>query len=117
MTDMDQLDENIKAMAQSFTAADQKLLAERREQIRPYYCNMCGKCEGTCRQGLPVADVLRYGMYADGYGQFALGREHFKTLSAEHAAVRCATCPGCTVQCPEGVHVAERLTHIQGMLA
>ena len=117
MTDMDQLDENIKAMAQSFTAEDQKLLAERREQIRPYYCNMCGKCEGTCRQGLPVADVLRYGMYADGYGQFALGREHFQTLSAEHASVRCATCPGCTVECPHGVRVPERLAHIQGMLA
>jgi len=117
MTDMDQLDENIRAMASPFTPADQQLLAERREQIRPYYCNMCGKCAGSCRYGLPVEDVLRYGMYADGYGQFALGREHFKTLSAEHAAVRCATCPGCTVQCPEGVHVAERLTHIQGMLA
>jgi aryl-alcohol dehydrogenase-like predicted oxidoreductase len=117
MTDMDQLDENIKAMAQSFTAADQKLLAVHRDTIRPYYCNMCGKCEGTCREGLPVADVLRYGMYADGYGQFALGREHFQTLSAEHAGVRCATCPGCTVECPQGVRVAERLTHIQGMLA
>ena len=117
MTDMDQLDENIKAMAQSFTPADQKLLAVRREQIRPYYCNMCGKCEGTCREGLPVADVLRYGMYADSYGQFALGREHFQTLSAEHASVRCAACPGCTVECPQGVRVAERLAHIQGMLA
>jgi aryl-alcohol dehydrogenase-like predicted oxidoreductase len=117
MTDMDQLDENIMAMAQTFTPADQKLLAERREQIRPYYCNMCGKCEGTCREGLPVADILRFGMYADSYGQFALGREHFQTLSAEHASVRCATCPGCTVECPEGVRVASRMAHIQGMLA
>ena len=89
----------------------------QRELIQPYYCNMCGKCEGTCREGLPVADVLRYGMYADGYGQFALGREHFQTLSAEHASVRCADCPGCTVECPHGVRVAERLAHIQGMLA
>ena len=65
---------------------------------------MCGECDGQCRQGLPVADVLRFLTYADGYGQFALGRERFLgTADTEHAAVRCGDCPGCTVQCPYGV--------------
>ncbi len=117
MTDNDQLDENIKAMAEPFGAADQKLLAVTREIIRPDYCNMCGQCEGQCRQGLPVADVLRYAMYADGYGQFALGREHFKTLPPEHASVRCGDCPSCTVVCPHGVKVASRLTRAQELFA
>ena len=67
---------------------------------------MCGECDGQCRQGLPVADVLRFLTYADGYGQFALGRERFLGLDAAHTAVRCSDCPGCTVQCPYGVHVA-----------
>jgi uncharacterized protein len=117
ITDNDQLDENLKAMSGSFGAAEQKLLAMRMEQIRPEICRMCGKCEGMCREGLPVEDILRYVMYADGYGQFSLGREHFQTLSDDHASVRCANCPGCTVQCPHGVQVASRLIRAQELFA
>jgi predicted aldo/keto reductase-like oxidoreductase len=90
IVDNEQLDENISAMGAPFSAADGKLLARRLEEIKPLYCRMCGHCEGQCAQGLPVADVLRFLMYAEGYGQFALGREHFKALPAELAAVRCA---------------------------
>ena len=113
MTDIEQVAENIRAGSQPFTPADGKLLAERRELIRPLYCTMCGKCDGTCQKGLPVADVLRFVTYADGYGQFALGRERFLELSAEHAAVRCGECVSCSVSCPHGVHVVERLTRAQ----
>jgi uncharacterized protein len=117
MTDMDQLDDNLKAFAQPFSAADEKLLALQLDHIRPMYCRMCGECEGQCRQGLPVADVLRFLTYADGYGQFALGRERFLGLDAAHTAVRCNKCPGCTVQCPYGVHVAQRLIRAQDLFA
>lgn len=117
MTDMEQLEENIKAGVQPFSADDAKLLAVRREMIRPYYCNMCSACDGQCRFGLPVKDVLRFGTYAEGYGQFALGRERFLELSAEHTSVRCAACPGCTVQCPRGVRVSERLIRAQELFA
>jgi len=117
MTDMDQLDENLRAFAQPFSAADEKILALQLDHIRPMYCRMCGECAGQCRQGLPVADVLRFLTYADGYGQFALGRERFLQLDAAHTAVRCTECPGCTVQCPYGVHVAQRLIRAQDLFA
>lgn len=113
MTDMDQLDENLKAMAEPFTPREDKLLSQRLESISPIYCRMCGKCEGNCAQGLPVADVLRFLTYADGYGQFALGRESFLELPKEVAAVRCAECPGCTVTCPFGVRVPNQLSRAQ----
>jgi heterodisulfide reductase subunit C len=54
-------------------------------------------------------------MYAEGYGQFALGREHFLQLG--HAVSRCADCTECTVQCPLGVHVAARVQHAQELFA
>lgn len=117
MTDMDQLDDNFKAFSQPFSAADEKTLALQLDHIRPMYCRMCGECEGQCRKGLPVADVLRFLTYADGYGQFALGRERFLQLDTEHTAVRCGDCPGCTVQCPYGVHVAQRLIRAQDLFA
>ena len=113
ITDNDQLEENLTAMQKPYGPAEEKLLAERMELIRPLYCRTCGKCDGDCRQGLPVADMLRILTYADGYGQFALGRERFMELAPKHTSVKCADCSGCTVQCPHGVKVVERLMKAQ----
>ncbi|HWD00151.1 MAG TPA: aldo/keto reductase [Candidatus Sulfopaludibacter sp.] len=117
MTDHDQLQENFRAMSDTFTDADSQILAARLDQIGPYFCRMCGVCEGRCPKGLPVGDIVRFVMYADGYGQFPLGREHYQRLSAEHQDVRCADCATCAVHCPNGVHVAARLTRAQQLFA
>ena len=117
MTDMEQLDENLKAMAEPYSPVEEKLLARQLEYISPLYCRMCGKCEGTCAKDLPVADMLRYLTYADGYGQFSLGREEFLALPSEVTEVRCSECSTCTVNCPFGVKVAKRLTRAQELFA
>jgi len=117
MTDMDQLEENLKATTGGFSRSDETLLARQLERIAPLYCRMCGQCDGACAQGLPVAEILRYLTYADGYGQFSLGRERFLELPAEVAQVRCGTCATCTVHCPHGVRVAERLGRAQELFA
>jgi uncharacterized protein len=117
MTDMDQLDENLRAMAEPYGASEEKLLARQLERIAPLYCRMCGECTGTCARGLPVSAILRHLTYADGYGQFALGREEFQKLGAEVAAVRCADCAECTVTCPYGVQVTARLRRAQELFA
>jgi predicted aldo/keto reductase-like oxidoreductase len=78
---------------------------------------MCGQCDGTCAQGLQVANMLRILTYADGYGQFALARERFQELPATHAAVRCGDCSECTVHCPNGVQVSARLARAQELFA
>jgi len=117
MTDIDQLEMNFRAMSEPFTAADQKLLARIDEDIRPLYCRMCYQCSGQCPKGVPVPETIRYLSYADFYGQFALGREHFLALPEEARAVRCRDCSACEVKCPNGVHVAERLVRAQELFA
>ena len=117
MTDMDQLDSNLKAMTQPFGAADEKTLAMHLEHIGPFYCRLCGECAGKCRQGLPVQDVLRFATYADGYGQFALGRERYLQLHPSHVSAKCADCSGCTVECPYGVKVAREMARAQELFA
>jgi predicted aldo/keto reductase-like oxidoreductase len=117
IVDQDQLDQNLAAMASPYSANDEKLLSARLEEIRPYYCRMCGKCEGTCSQGLPVPDMLRFLMYAESYGQFALGRENFRTLPEEVTSVRCGACESCSVHCSNGVQVASRLRRAQEIFA
>jgi len=116
MTDMDQLDENLKAMDQAYTSADTAILFAHLEQIRLFYCRMCGACQGACRQGLSVADVLRCLTYAEGYGQFALGRERYLEL-ATSPAVGCADCRACTVNCPHGVDVVGRMARAEELFA
>ncbi len=117
MTDMDQLDENLRAMAETFSPADGKVLTAHLEAISPLYCRMCGECVGACAHGLPVADMLRILTYADGYRQFGLARERFRELSPHQTAVRCADCAECTVNCPHGVRVADCLTRAQDLFA
>jgi aryl-alcohol dehydrogenase-like predicted oxidoreductase len=116
-TDMAQLDENLRAMAEPWAKDDEERLVARLERIRPDYCSMCGQCEGACPRGLPVADVLRYLTYAEGYGQFALGREHFFAMPEAQRAVRCGDCAECAVRCPHGVQVARRLARAQSLFA
>jgi hypothetical protein len=61
--------------------------------------------------------MVRFVMYADGYGQFALGREHFQRMAAEHQEVRCNDCATCAVRCPHGVQVSQRLMRAQELFA
>ncbi|MCS7315835.1 MAG: aldo/keto reductase [Bryobacterales bacterium] len=117
MTDMEQLEENLRAMAEPFTEADEKLLAQRLREIGPLYCRGCNRCAGQCPQGLPVPEVLRCLMYADSYGEFALAREQFLALPASVRQVRCDQCRACAVRCPNGVRVAERMVRAQEWLA
>jgi uncharacterized protein len=117
MTDMDQLDENLRAMAETYAPADQKILTAHLERIGPYYCRFCGECDGACAKGLQVSDTLRIRTYAEGYGQFALARERFNELPAHHATARCGDCTECTVKCPHGVRVADRVSRAQELFA
>jgi len=114
MVDMDQLEENVQAMAAPFTGQDGKALSAQLDYIRPLYCRMCGSCSGQCPQGVPVSDVLRCLAYAEGYGQFPLARQRYLELGA---CGSCEQCGECRVQCPNGVRVRERVSRAREILA
>ncbi len=113
MTGMEQLEMNVRAMTEPFGPPDERLLARIDRDIRADYCRMCNQCAGLCPRGAAIPETIRYLAYADFYGQFALGREHFLALPVEARAVRCGDCASCPVQCPNGVHVVGRLMRAQ----
>ena len=117
MTDMEQLDENMRALAEPFSGEDEKILAAHLKDIRPLYCSTCGSCSGKCPQGIPVADVLRFLSYSEGYGEFQLAREHYLALPSETRNARCERCTTCAIQCPNRVQVAQRLRKAQELFA
>jgi aryl-alcohol dehydrogenase-like predicted oxidoreductase len=111
-----QLEENLAVM-QPFTVQDEKLLRARFYQLDAIQCRMCGHCENACRLGLPVEDIQRYLMYAEGYGQFEFGREKFLRLPETIRQVSCGDCARCTVQCRFGIDVARQVGKAQNMFA
>ena len=117
MTDHEQLDENLRVMAEPYTDKDEKLLNQLQAYISPMYCRMCGACGGVCDKGVPVPDMLRFLTYAEGYGQFPLAREKFLELPARVRDIRCSDCGACSVECPHGVQVRDRVMRAQELLA
>jgi hypothetical protein len=113
MANQEELDENLQAMAQTYTDKDEKLLNAQLALIGPTYCRMCGACKGVCDKGVPVPDMLRFASYADGYGQFAMARERYLELPENVRAIRCRDCATCSVDCPHGVRVRERVGQAQ----
>jgi len=110
MTDLDQLEENLRAMTGAFSQHDAQLLAAYSDAIRPQYCRMCGACDGRCPQGVPVSDVVRSVMYADGYGEFDMGLAAFQRSAG---TLRCGECANCAVTCPNGVAVRRQMRRAQ----
>jgi len=117
ITDLDQLDEDLRSMSSPFTPADEQVLTAQLEFLRPRYCRMCNSCSGVCPKGLAVADVLRFLTYSEGYGEFALARENYLQMPQELQNVRCGDCAECAIQCKNGVQVRERMMRAQEMFA
>ncbi len=115
--DLDQLDENFKAVASGWQDSDKQILALQLNAIRPLYCSMCNQCGGVCAKGLPHSDIIRYVSYAEGYGEFQLGMENYRALPANLQQVNCADCDECSVHCPKGVQVAQRVSRARELFA
>jgi aryl-alcohol dehydrogenase-like predicted oxidoreductase len=117
MVDLDQFDENFRAVATGWKPEDARVLAAHLKAIGPLYCRMCGRCAGQCPRGLPVSDIIRYVSYAEGYGQYELGLRSYLELPEELRGVRCSDCSRCAIQCPNGVRVAQRAGRAQELFA
>ena len=117
MTDHDELNENLRAMAEPYAEQDERLLTAQLARIGPSYCRMCGSCGRVCEKGIPVPDVLRFLTYAEGYGQFALARERFLEMPRAARDARCSDCTSCSFRCAHGVAFRDALTRAQEMLA
>jgi uncharacterized protein len=117
MQKIPELEMNIRAMSEPFTPEDEKILYVLNEQIRPLYCRMCYECKGKCPKGMPVTDVLRFLAYNDFGGNYHQASVNFRNLPKEVREVRCGDCSACTIKCPNGVAVRDRLMRAQELLA
>ena len=116
MQKIPELEMNFRAMSEPYTPADEKMLYVKNEEIRPLYCRMCYQCKGQCPKGMPVTDALRSLAYHDFGGSYHQAAVSFREVTRNVSEVRCSDCSSCKVQCPNGVHVRERLIRAQELL-
>jgi len=116
MTDMDQLDENVKAMAGPLTADD--------TSCWPRTWSRSSRSTAAC-----AASAMAPARRPAGCRCLALphlrrwiwpvraGAERYLQMASEHVAARCGDCAECTVKCPHGVHVSKQMARAQELFA
>jgi predicted aldo/keto reductase-like oxidoreductase len=102
----------------SLTARDSRYLDAVAAAVGPRYCRPgCGSCHAACPHGVPVADILRYKMYFEDYGEEKFAMQRYGLVPASARPSRCEGCAApCETACPYGVRVRERLSEADRQL-
>lgn len=105
MVSFAQVNENIGAMKESFGWQDQRLLDRYGQLYDHEICRMCGSCRQQCPQNIPIQDVNRSLMYAEGYRNYNLAIKTYQNLVLS----ACEECPTCTAKCKHNLDIPVRL--------
>jgi predicted aldo/keto reductase-like oxidoreductase len=102
----------------SLRAQDQKYLDIVSAAVSSRYCRPgCGACHAVCPRQVPVADILRYKMYFENYGDQKFAMQRYGMVRAATRPSACAGCSApCEQACPYGLRVRERLTEADRQL-
>jgi hypothetical protein len=117
MPTFDELDQDYAAATMPLTEAEMDEFERAVALVSAGACHLCGACTGQCPQGVRVADIMRYRLYHDGYGDRRRAAELYRALPTGASALACAECERCRVVCPWGVPVRGRLEELHGVLA
>ncbi len=117
MKDLSHLREDIAVMGMPFTYADQRILQRYGAAVQPFYCHLCGTCEGTCAQGVEISTVNRALMYAEGaYKNRELALATYRELPVTASAAACLDCAGCTARCVNGLNIPAKMERARTMM-
>jgi predicted aldo/keto reductase-like oxidoreductase len=89
---------------------DKKYLAYLKDKNELLYCQNCEKCVSDCKKHLPIPTIMRAYMYNYGYKQALLSKETLMESALNNNA--CSDCNSCTVNCPSGFKVADKIAAI-----
>lgn len=117
MVTYEQVDENFQVMNENLGFLDKKTLYRYGDLIDKDLCRFCDECSGQCSMNVSVPDINRCVMYADGYGDLALGKTNYSEIPAAQTAAQCIDCDDCLVQCVNGIDVASKMKRAKELFA
>jgi len=114
MTDFDQLDLNVKILADiTITESEKKDLMIAAAETG-LYCTGCTKCLHTCTKSLPVPDLMRAYMYAYGYSNPGMAYSLLGELGTNDNP--CKDCNSCRVNCTKNFNIREKISDISRLV-
>jgi predicted aldo/keto reductase-like oxidoreductase len=88
-------------------AADERAIEQMLAYANREVCRLCNECMAHCKEGVPIADILRYERYARDYGEGARARRLYAQLDKQADA--CLACGTCLPHCPQGLAIPDKL--------
>ena len=117
MRDMSELREDVAVMGARYGLFDGLILKQYGSAIQPYYCHLCGQCEGTCPTGVEISTVNRCLMYAQAYRNKSLARSTYREIPPALSASACLDCSVCTATCVRGLDIPAKMEEARALLA
>ena len=117
ITSFQQLNENFNTMGTDMSWSDRKILDKFAKSSDKLYCRMCDVCSGRCPENVKISEIMRFLMYADGYGEVELGKDSYKSLSFNENASKCIDCYDCVVKCVNKLNIRKRMLRANSILA
>ncbi len=122
ITTIQHLEENVAA---GFTAGsdiqadrygNRRALEILAEDLDADYCRSCGACEKSCPVGIPIPDIMRFGMYGSDYGLETDARQIYRSIPATISVEKCDGCGDCETVCPHELPIIRKLEKIHALL-
>jgi hypothetical protein len=109
-TAFDELEADLKIMEDMSLTKKEKAYLDRAISTASLYCQGCGKCLASCRQNLPIPDLMRAYMYVYSYRNLGAAQDLLADLRLP--ARVCGDCGSCPVQCVSGFPVSSRIRDV-----
>ena len=109
MKDLTELKQDVAVMGMPLKLADRKVLDMYGKAVQPYYCHLCGECEGGCPKGVEISTVNRSLMYAEGYRSRQLALSTYRGIPTGASAAACLDCSGCLASCSKGLDISAKM--------
>ncbi len=116
VTTIEQIEECVKVMEAPFSKGDLYELKKYHSFLKGRICTLCDGCSGECPHGVSYQDLLRWGMYQDGYPGVTLLKESIPIHHQQNIR-DCLNCSSCSIRCKNGLDIRSKIEEVQWLMA